>query len=230
MAANASIRSFHFVKPPRAIGKGGSGKIEVTLEDDTLTSFYVATPDQPQVWADKHKNGYSFGPPVLIVHNLALSSVREALDFMAADMGGYWLRYYNSLRGLSGSAGKGKTSKGRRSKTPAARLEVVKVNLTEVEPPKSPAFGSAALEIILKDSRQFTVLASTPSWFEKRFEEIGAPFYYGSCILFINKLTPASAKLAAAEMAEGDGRWLCTYDTPRTSLPRVMARFMSPKS
>ncbi len=231
MPANPKIDTFEFLTPAKSVSGTGSHKIEVTMADGTLTSFFVATPDQTKLWADKNKKGYAFGPPILFVRSLDEETVREALDYMAEDMGGYWLRYYNSLRGLSGAAGKGKKSRPRKtSKIKTPPLEVMRVVLNDVYPPKNPAFSSAAVDIILKDGREFTILSATPSWFESRFKEIGAMFYYGSSILFLNKLQPALAKQAATEMAEGDGRWLCVYDTPRTTLPRVLARFMRPSS
>ncbi len=230
MPANSRIQSFKFLTPAKSVTGAGSQRIEVTLQDATMTSFYVATPDQARLWIEKAKKGFSFGPPVLFVRTLAEPVVREALDYMAEDMGGYWLRYYNSLHGLSGAVGRGKPSRSRKAKVSLPKLKVMRVVLREVEPPKSPASASAVVEIIVKDGREFTVLAATPSWFESRFDEIGAQFYYGSSILFLSKLQAALAKKAATEMAEGDGRWLCVHDTPRTTLPKVMARFMQPSS
>ncbi len=105
----------------------------------------------------------------------------------------------------------------------ASRVAVVKV--VEVEKGASDAHASGVVEIVLKDGREFSVLAATPSWFQEALSQMGLPFYFGAAVLFLKRMTPAFARKAAEEMASGGDRWLCVYDTPRTTLRRVLGEF-----
>lgn len=80
---------------------GGSVDVQVKLEDGTYSSFVAATPEQPGLWMKGGRADFSFGTPVLFVSRLDRETVGRAVEAMAAEMGGYWLRYYNSLGDLS---------------------------------------------------------------------------------------------------------------------------------
>ena len=111
-------------------------------------------------------------------------------------------------------------------------LKVARVELGELEPPAAKASGSAAptrgsavVHAWLNDGREFSILAATPPWFREAFAACGLPYYFGPSVLFLEKIEKAAAKRAVeALLARGD-RWLCLYDTPRTTLPRVLSDF-----
>lgn len=98
----------------------------------------------------------------------------------------------------------------------------LKVALVELS---DAAEGSAVVHATLTDGREFSILASTPSWFAKAFAEAGLPFYFGPSILFLSRLEKPLAKRAVEQMLAKGDRWLCLYDTPRTTLPKVLADF-----
>ena len=68
--------------------------LKAALEDGKVSVFQVATADQPGQWVSDE--GFSFGAPVLFVKRLDREIVADAAQAMASEMGGYWLRYYNS--------------------------------------------------------------------------------------------------------------------------------------
>jgi hypothetical protein len=93
----ARIAALEFVAqdPVRELApQSDSVGLRAALEDGKVSLFQVATPDQPQRWVETE--GFSFGAPVLFVKRLDLETVAEAAQAMASEMGGYWLRYYNS--------------------------------------------------------------------------------------------------------------------------------------
>lgn len=87
------IRSIEFLKRPAA----GRAEVLVRLEDGSSSSFIVATPEQPGAALKADKADFSFGTPVLFVSSLDEAGIGEAVTAMAADIGGFWLRYYNTL-------------------------------------------------------------------------------------------------------------------------------------
>lgn len=89
----ARIQSLEFVPGEPAPERSSAG-LKAGLEDGKQSTFFVATPDQPAVWTQEE--GFSFGAPVLFARRLDQETVAEAAQAMAAEMGGYWLRYYNS--------------------------------------------------------------------------------------------------------------------------------------
>ena len=99
--------------------------------------------------------------------------------------------------------------------------------VTEVYPPRKTSSGCAVAQVYLSDGREFSVLTATPVWFEKAFKELGLPFYYGSSILFTKSLEQAVVKKAVKAMEPEGDRWLTLHDTPRRTLPEVLARFKS---
>jgi hypothetical protein len=72
----------------------GEARLRVSLADGRVSEFDAATFDRAAAWLGK-KNA-AWRPPVLFVARLDAPSVRAAVDAMAAEMGGYWLRYYHS--------------------------------------------------------------------------------------------------------------------------------------
>ncbi|MBI5210053.1 MAG: hypothetical protein HY927_08785 [Elusimicrobia bacterium] len=101
---------------------------------------------------------------------------------------------------------------------------VVKVALEAVETLGDAGRSCGVIEICLSDGREFSVLASTPAWFEEKLRQLGLDFYYGHSILFLKAVKLDVAKKAAKELAKNDA-WLCLYDTPRTSVSRVLEDF-----
>lgn len=84
---------------------------------------------------------------------------------------------------------------------------------------------SAVVEVMLRDGRLFSILAATPSWFGAKTRELRLEFYFGPSILFLKEMTPALAGCAAEAMAASGADWFCRYDTPRKTLPEVLADF-----
>lgn len=92
----AQIRSIEFTSPLEKIDPAsGSIEIKVSLEDGSVSSFRVATPDQPAIWTGA-PDGFSFGAPILFVRRIDQESVGEAVVAMSQDKSGFWLRYYKS--------------------------------------------------------------------------------------------------------------------------------------
>ena len=88
-----------------------------------------------------------------------------------------------------------------------------------------PEHTSGVIEVYLKDGRQFTLLAATPSWFKAELDRLGLRFYYGPAVLFLKSVDAASARKAAKDMMAEDEQLLVRYDTPRRTLPDVLAAF-----
>lgn len=89
----------------------------------------------------------------------------------------------------------------------------------------TPEHTSGVIEVYLKDGRQFTLLAATPSWFKERMGVLGLKFYYGPAVLFLKKLDAAAARKAAKDMMEEDEQLLVRYDTPRRTLTEILSAF-----
>jgi hypothetical protein len=191
--------------------ESAQSEISVHFEDGKESVFTAATPDQPALWIEKDKKGWHFGNPVLFVSRVDQASVEAAVASMATDMGGYWLHYYNSP--------KKKPGKG------APKAKVASAQITELYPPRKPEHGCAASQVIITDGREFSLLTTTPSWFQKIFTELALPFYYGPSFLFVRKLDQALIRKSVKAMAEEGDRLLCLYDTPRRTLPEVLSQF-----
>jgi hypothetical protein len=215
----ARIRSLEFVPAGASLApESSSSGLKAGLEDGGESTFTVATGDQPARWIDPA--GYCFGAPVLFVRRLDEPTVAEAAEGMAAEMGGYWLRYYNSPGEPSPVGG---AKKGKRA--PAAGMKVVSLAITEAYPPRSPDHGCAVIQVRIADGREFSMLSATPSWFAKAFEEIGLAYYFGPSVLFLKRIEPKLVRKAVTAMAADGDLWLCRYDTPRRTLPEVLADF-----
>ena len=56
-------------------------------------------------------------------------------------------------------------------------------------------------------------------------KRLGLRFYYGPAVLFLKKLDLAAARKAAKDMMAEDEQLLVRYDTPRRTLPDILAAF-----
>jgi hypothetical protein len=73
----------------------GDCELAQSFEGGGGSTFAVATFDRAEAWMKKAKAKAWWSPPVLFVERLDAATVRAAVEAMAAEMGGYWLRYYN---------------------------------------------------------------------------------------------------------------------------------------
>ena len=71
------------------------------------------------------------------------------------------------------------------------------IELTHLTDPARPEHSSGVIEVYLKDGRQFTLLAASPSWFKAELQRLGLKFYYGPAVLFLKKLDMAASRKAA---------------------------------
>ena len=108
--------------------------------------------------------------------------------------------------------------------TPAAKA-IGHVELVQLSDEGNPGLTSGVIEIYLKDGRQFTLLAATPSWFRGELTRLGLRYYYGPAVLFLKTVDLASARKAAKDMLAEDEQLLVRYDTPRRTLPDILASF-----
>lgn len=99
------------------------------------------------------------------------------------------------------------------------------IELTHLSDPARPEHACGVIEVYLKDSRQFTLLAATPSWLKAELARLGLRYYYGPAILFLKSIDLPSARKAARAMQAEDEQLLIRYDTPRRTLPEVLAAF-----
>ena len=107
----------------------------------------------------------------------------------------------------------------------SAARSVGHVELTHLSDPARPEHACGVIEVYLKDSRQFTLLAATPSWFKAELGRLGLRCYYGPAILFLRSIDLESARKAAKAMQAEDEQLLIRYDTPRRTLPDILAAF-----
>ena len=108
--------------------------------------------------------------------------------------------------------------------TPASSA-VGHIELTHLTDLARPEHSCGVIEVYLKDGRQFTLLAATPTWFKAEMKRLGLKFYYGPAVLFLHKLDLAAARKAAKDMLAEDEQLLVRYDTPRRTLPDILAAF-----
>ncbi len=181
----------------------GQARVRVGLEGGRESVFLAATFDRPEAWMKEKKLDHWFDEPVLYVRRLDTLTVRAAVEAMAVELGGYWLRYYRAAPGVPSLVGVGK-----------AWTDLVKG-------------GCGVVETILKDGREFSILAATPSWWRTEPLRRSLRFYYGPMVLFVKKLDAAHAKRAAARMAEVDEQLFCRYDTPRKTLTEILDAFQA---
>jgi hypothetical protein len=195
------VVSVDFLDPLPAPGASGQARVSVALDVGRECAFLAATYDRPAAWTKARKGGFWFSEPVLYARRLDEATVRAAVAAMAAELGGFWLRYYRSAPGAPSRAGLG-----------AAFLD-------------RAAGGCAVAEAVLKDGREFSMLAATPAWWQAELERRGLPFYFGPLVLFLARLDAAHVRAAAKAMAGADEQLFCRYDTPRKTLPEILDAF-----
>ena len=91
MPYQCKVSAVEFVEPP-ADTFSGTAVVRVRLEDGKQSIFTVATMDTPGRWLKEGKSPFRLGKPVLFVRSLQQQAVANAVAWMAADMGGFWLR------------------------------------------------------------------------------------------------------------------------------------------
>ena len=187
----------------RANPASGEARLRVGLEGGRESTFVAATFDRPAVWMKDGKLDNWFAEPVLYVGRLDEATVRAAVQAMATDLGGYWLRYYRAAPGTPSKIGLGMAA--------ADRVEG----------------GCGVVEAVLKDGREFSILAATPAWWNSELKRRGLKFYFGPMVLFVAKIDAAHAKRSAKRMAETDEQLFCRYDTPRKTLPEILDAFQA---
>ena len=187
----------------RADPASGEARVRVGLEGGRESAFLAATFDRPAAWMKERKLDHWFAEPVLYVRRLDAPTVRAAVDAMAADLGGYWLRYYRAAPGRPSTVGLGTAATDRVDG------------------------GCGVVEAVLKDGREFSILASTPDWWRMEMERRTVSFYFGPMVLFVRTIDASHAKRAAKRMAETDEQLFCRYDTPRKTLAEVLDAFQS---
>lgn len=87
------VASIEFAPP--ADPSSGDCELTVAFEDGGGSTFKIATFDRAEVWMAGSDRKAWWSEPVLFVSRLDRETVREAVEAMAAEMGGYWLRYYH---------------------------------------------------------------------------------------------------------------------------------------
>lgn len=101
------------------------------------------------------------------------------------------------------------------------------IEITHMSDPARPEHACGVIEVYLKDGRQFTLLAATPSWFKAELVRLKLKFYYGPAVLFLKKLDIAAARKVAKDMMAENEQLLVRYDTPRRTLPDILEDFRS---
>lgn len=206
MAGQPEVRSIRFLKQSAA----EELEILVRFKDGGESSFLAATPGRPAAVLRDGKD-FFLGPPMLFVAGLDEDSIQEAVGAMASDIGGFWLRYYNKPRSSL------------KTKRTGQATRLADLGLTDEE--GGAEHGSANVQARLDDGRQFSILAATPPWFEQAFEKNGLRYYFGPAVLFLRRMESALARKAVQAMARHGDQWFCRYDTPRTTLSRVLSDF-----
>ncbi|MBI4424108.1 MAG: hypothetical protein HY554_10300 [Elusimicrobia bacterium] len=188
--------------------------VEVRLADGKVLAFQALTPQAPG--AGLGKRGFLCGPPALYVARLDADAVRRAVATMASELSGYWLRIYGRASAEPAPA---------KPKVKGPALAVASVGLTDVEPKRSPARCSAVAQVRLTDGREFSILTASPAWFAEAFQETWLAYFYGPSVLFLSSVEAKLARQAAEDLLARGDRWLCLYDSPRTTLARVLVDF-----
>ena len=93
------IASIDFLSPLDTLDPAsGDCDLQVVFEDGGRSRFAVATYDRAEAWMKKSRKPAWWSAPVLFVARLDRETVQAAVSAMAAEMGGYWLRYYNQRK------------------------------------------------------------------------------------------------------------------------------------
>ncbi|MFA6002624.1 MAG: hypothetical protein WC881_01005 [Elusimicrobiota bacterium] len=96
MPAIPKIRSIEFLSPLPDPQVPGGADIRADLEDGSASSFGVLTPDHVAARMNEAGQDFGYGSPVLFVKRVEPECLGRAVEAMAQDMSGFWLRYYNS--------------------------------------------------------------------------------------------------------------------------------------
>jgi hypothetical protein len=91
--STVTVASIDFTPP--ADPSSGDSELSVSFEGGGGSTFRIATFDRAEAWMAATKSKAWWSEPVLFVASLDRETVRAAVDAMAAEMGGYWLRYYH---------------------------------------------------------------------------------------------------------------------------------------
>lgn len=196
---NLGVQALHIDAP-----EDGRVKLDVTLANGKRLTLFAASYQAPAGWVSKA--GWRWGVPHLYARTLEDDAVQAAVTALAADLSGYWLNY---------------CARAARER-PDEASQPLKVPLVELGDKEQ---GTAVVHATLADGREFSILTCTPAWFQEAFEDSELPYYWGPSVLFLGKIEKALAKRAVDEMAQKGDRWLCLYDTPRTTLSKVLAEF-----
>jgi len=98
MSVIPRVRRIEFLSTPPENPDSGGADVRVSLEDGSASSFGVLTPSHAGHRMNEAGQDFSYGDPVLFVRRLDQEGLAQAVAAMAADMSGFWLRYYNSKR------------------------------------------------------------------------------------------------------------------------------------
>ncbi len=199
------IAAVEFLDALPAAGAPGQARVRVALDAGRDSVFLAATYDRPAAWT-REGGGFWFGEPTLYARELNAATVRAAAEAMAAELGGFWLRYYRASPGRPSAVGLG-----------SARLD-------RVEP------GRAVLEAVLKDGREFSMFAADPDWWREELERRGFHFYFGPQAIFLKPLDGRRARAAAKAMAVRDEQLFCRHDTPRRTLGEILDAFSAARA
>jgi hypothetical protein len=96
MPAVPRIRFIEFLSPAPENPDVGGADIRVNLEDGSTSSFPVLTPSHISHRMNDAGQDFSYGDPALFVRRMDQEGLAKAVESMATDMSGFWLRYYNS--------------------------------------------------------------------------------------------------------------------------------------
>ena len=97
-AAPAAVQSSAGTAREENGPRAGCARICVEMEDGSASTFTDSTPEDVAGRMLSEGRDSLFMEPVVFVRSISEPVVREAVEAMAAEMGGYWLRYYNRRR------------------------------------------------------------------------------------------------------------------------------------
>ncbi len=96
MPVTPRIRFIEFLSPAPENPDSGSAEIRVHLEDGGSSCFGALTPSHVGHRMNEAGQDFTYGAPALFVKRLDQEGLGRAVEAMASDMSGFWLRYYNS--------------------------------------------------------------------------------------------------------------------------------------
>ena len=87
------VKSVEFSAPEDV--SSGESELTVSFIGGGDSTFTVATFDRAEAWMEQARATVWWSAPVLFVDRLDPATVHAAVEAMAEEMGGYWLRYYH---------------------------------------------------------------------------------------------------------------------------------------